>query len=130
MFKQLKSIGLVKKNCPDDLGHTISKIFMIHSIGHSIGLDTHDPTNQPIVLQSGSMLAIEPGLYFNDYVIRKIPTDIKKFINHKMVSECIKAQIGGIRIEDVVQVTKNGCKVLTDFVPKEIHDLERLRIVR
>ena len=79
-------------------------------------------------LQSGTMLAIEPGLYFNDFVIRKTPSNIKKFINHKMISECVRAQIGGVRIEDVIQVTKNGCKVLTDFIPKEIHELERLKI--
>lgn len=68
--------------------------------GHGVGLSTHDV---PLggVLQEGMVFAIEPGLY-----------DPARGI--------------GIRIEDTVLITKDGCEVLTKDVPKEIEDLERL----
>jgi len=64
----------------------------IHSLGHGIGLDVHEPPNlsdNDGVLKSGYVITIEPGLYY--------PT------------------MGGVRIEDVVLVKKNGCEVLTSF---------------
>jgi len=67
--------------------------YFIHRTGHGIGLDTHE---QPWImegnlslLQPGMTFSIEPGVYFVD-----------KF---------------GIRIEDIVVVTKNGVQVLTQF---------------
>jgi len=68
--------------------------------GHGVGLSTHDV---PLggVLKEGMVFAIEPGFY-----------DAARNI--------------GIRIEDTVLITKDGCEVLTRDVPKEIEDLERL----
>ncbi len=68
--------------------------------GHGVGLSTHDV---PLggVLKEGMVFAIEPGLYD-------------------------PARNLGIRIEDTVLVTKDGCEVLTKDVPKEIEALERL----
>jgi Xaa-Pro aminopeptidase len=68
--------------------------------GHGVGLATHDV---PIgsVLKEGMVFAIEPGLYLADQNI-------------------------GIRIEDTVLITKDGCEVLTKDVPKEIADIEAL----
>ncbi len=68
----------------------------VHSLGHGIGLDVHEPPNlsdNDGVLQAGNVITIEPGLYY--------PT------------------IGGVRIEDVVLVRKNGCEVLTSY-PREL----------
>lgn len=65
----------------------------IHGTGHGVGLDIHESpfingaSND--VLQEGNIVTIEPGLYY--------------------------PKIGGIRIEDIVLVTKNGCKNLTKF---------------
>ncbi len=68
----------------------------VHSLGHGIGLDVHEPPNlsdNDTVLKAGNVITIEPGLYY--------PT------------------IGGIRIEDMVLVKKTGCEVLTSY-PKEL----------
>ncbi len=63
----------------------------IHSTGHGIGLSVHDPgylsSQRDMVVREGMVLTIEPGVY------------IKNF--------------GGVRIEDDILVTKNGCKALT-----------------
>ena len=76
------------------------KEFFMHKIGHSLGLDTHDVGSYN-VLEPGMIITVEPGIY-------------------------IKEQGVGIRIEDDVLVTANGCEVLTNMIPKNIKDIEKL----
>ena len=57
----------------------------IHSTGHGLGLDIHEPpriSNNEEILKEGHVVTVEPGLYYEKW--------------------------GGIRIEDVVLVTKEG----------------------
>lgn len=68
-----------------------------HRIGHGLGIDIHEApsiTDQNEgILKPGMVITIEPGIYINDVI--------------------------GVRIEDDVVITENGCKVLTQF-PKEL----------
>ncbi len=71
----------------------------IHATGHGVGLDIHEEpriSNLERILKPGNVFTIEPGLYYKD--------------------------IGGVRIEDLVVVTKNGCENLTHF-PKRLMEL-------
>ena len=64
----------------------------IHSVGHGLGLDLHEYPSvsyNDTILQAGMVITIEPGLYFKS--------------------------IGGVRIEDDVLVTENGCEVLSKY---------------
>lgn len=70
-------------------------------LGHLVGLSVHDVQTGNLVLKEGMVMAIEPGLYFPE---KKI----------------------GIRIEDTVLITRDGCEVLTSDVPKEIEEIEAL----
>ena len=70
-------------------------------LGHFVGLCVHDVGPRGLPLQEGMVFAIEPALYYPEKNI-------------------------GIRIEDTVLITKDGCEILTKDVPKEIEDLERL----
>ncbi|MBO4288780.1 MAG: aminopeptidase P family protein [Lachnospiraceae bacterium] len=76
----------------------IDKYYM-HGSGHNIGLDTHDVGDHGLILEPGLVFTLEPGLYFDDEEI-------------------------GIRIEDTLVVTEDGCDVLSDSIPKEIADIE------
>ena len=71
--------------------------FFGHGLGHGIGLQVHEgPAIRPksdVVVEAGMVFTIEPGVYLPDW--------------------------GGIRIEDDVLVTPDGCEVLT-HVPREL----------
>jgi Xaa-Pro aminopeptidase len=69
--------------------------------GHYVGLCTHDVGPRMEKLQEGMVFAIEPGLYYPEKNI-------------------------GVRIEDTVLITKDGCEVLSKNVPKEIDEVEKL----
>ena len=73
------------------------------SLGHLVGMCVHDVQTSPgpLVLKEGMVMAIEPALYFPDKNL-------------------------GIRIEDTVLITKDGCEVLIAGVPKEIEAIESL----
>jgi Xaa-Pro aminopeptidase len=69
--------------------------------GHFVGLGTHDVGPWITKLEEGMVFAIEPALYVPE----------KGF---------------GVRIEDTVLITKDGCEVLTGDAPKEIAAIEKL----
>ncbi len=88
--------------------------FYMHGIGHWIGLDVHDVggrfvDGQPILLQENMCTTVEPGLYIN-----AAPNVPKHF--HDI----------GIRIEDNIVITADGCRVYTNDVPKDIDAIESL----
>jgi len=69
--------------------------------GHFVGMCVHDVGTRLQTLQEGMVFAIEPALYYPEKNI-------------------------GIRVEDTVLITKDGCEVLTKNVPKEIDEVENL----
>lgn len=76
------------------------KKFYMHSSGHWLGLDVHDVGGYKNKIFAPNMiLTVEPGIYWNGI---------------------------GIRIEDDILVTKTGCEVLTEKLPKTIDAIEKL----
>ncbi len=74
--------------------------YYFHGSGHFIGLNTHDVGDvDGMVLAEDMMFTLEPGLYFDDEEI-------------------------GIRIEDTILVTKDGCEVLSAGIPKTVEEIE------
>ncbi len=71
-----------------------------HSLGHGVGLDVHEgPRLSPqedAALEPGMVLTVEPGIYLPGW--------------------------GGVRVEDLVVVTEDGCRVLTR-APREFQEL-------
>ncbi len=86
--------------------------FFMHRTSHWIGLDIRDPftaAGDEQVLEAGMSLTVEPGLYF--------PPESDPPAEFAGI---------GVRIEDSVVVTGQGCEVLTAAVPKDAAGLERL----
>ena len=70
-----------------------------HGLGHQVGLDVHDPAPPTAELKPGMVLTIEPGLYLPDEGF-------------------------GVRIEDMVVVTEDGARVMTERLPKDPDKIE------
>jgi Xaa-Pro aminopeptidase len=70
------------------------QVGFFHGTGHGLGLEIHEhPRLQKVVLKDRQVLTVEPGLYYPG--------------------------LGGARQEDVVLVTRTGCKILSRF-PKQL----------
>lgn len=72
-----------------------------HGTSHWLGLDVHDVGAYARPLEPGMVLTVEPGVYLPDEGI-------------------------GVRIEDDVVVTPEGCRVLTARIPRLVEELEAL----
>ena len=74
--------------------------YFIHSIGHHLGLETHDFCGTDSALKKGAVITIEPGIYLPDEAI-------------------------GVRIEDDIVVSAMGHKNLSKAIPKTVAAIER-----
>jgi Xaa-Pro aminopeptidase len=84
----------------DARGETLGK-YVLHGLSHHIGIDVHDPGDIMAPLKPGMVISVEPGVYIRDENI-------------------------GVRIEDMVLVTQDGHRVLTQGLPKEAGEVEKL----
>ncbi len=73
--------------------------YFIHNTGHFLGLDVHDAGDYDLPYKAGVVVTVEPGIYIPEEGI-------------------------GIRIEDVVLVTKDGPVVLSRHIPRTVADIE------
>lgn len=88
-------LGLIKEKSE------VSKYYF-HSIGHSLGLDTHDleTPHRDITFKEGVVYTVEPGIYIEEENI-------------------------GVRIEDDILVTKDGVINLTSGMIKTVEEIEK-----
>lgn len=70
-----------------------------HGLSHHIGLDVHDPSDRDAPLAPGMVISNEPGVYLPDEGF-------------------------GIRIEDDLLITRDGCEELTRAIPKTVAGIE------
>jgi Xaa-Pro aminopeptidase len=73
-------------------GETLDEDFF-HALGHGVGVAVHEPPymgmDDSTLLEEGDVVTVEPGVYRKDY--------------------------GGVRLEDLIVVTADGCDVLTEY---------------
>ncbi len=137
MTERLKELGLMKGNTEDALKAGAHAMFLPHGLGHMMGMDVHDmeglgqiyvgfdEQTQPNLeqfgtnclrmgrkLEEGFVVTDEPGIYF-------IPALIDEWKAQKHCEEFLcfdkletYKDFGGIRIEDDVLITKDGCRFL------------------
>jgi Xaa-Pro aminopeptidase len=75
--------------------------YFIHGLGHSVGLNVHDPMDYNRPLEAGMVVTMEPGIYIPEEKI-------------------------GVRIEDDILITEDGCEHLTRRLPRTVEEIERL----
>lgn len=76
--------------------------YYYHGVSHSLGLDTHDIcTDRERTLKPGMVITVEPGLYIEDEAI-------------------------GIRIENDVLITEDGCIDLSAAIPRTAEEIEAI----
>ncbi len=76
--------------------------YYFHSVSHQLGLDTHDIcTDRERTLAPGMVITVEPGLYVEDEAI-------------------------GIRIENDILITENGCEDLSANIPVTVEQIEAI----
>jgi len=101
LSSRLISLGLIKE------AKEVGKYYP-HGVSHHIGLDVHDKGGYGVALKSGMVITVEPGIY----IPAGSPCD-KKWWNI------------GVRIEDDVQVGKDGGILLSADAPRKWQDVEK-----
>ncbi|HWL40354.1 MAG TPA: Xaa-Pro aminopeptidase [Gemmatimonadaceae bacterium] len=104
------------------------RLYYMHSLGHGIGLDVHDPwrSGAADVLAAGQAFTIEPGIYVRGNTLDIIPDTPR----NRQLKETIRAAVAkyaniGVRIEDDYIVTSTGVEWISR-VPREIAEIEAL----
>lgn len=150
MTDRLKELGLMKGDTEEAVRAGAHAMFMCHGLGHMMGMDVHDMEGFDQInvgfdeevrpnleqfgtnclrlgrrLQKGFVVTDEPGIYFIPALIDdwKAGGHCKEFINFDKL-ETYK-DFGGIRIEDDLLITDDGCRFLgKDRIPYHPKDVE------
>ena len=75
--------------------------YFIHGLGHHIGLDVHDPGEYCKTLEPGMVITVEPGIYIPEENL-------------------------GVRIEDDILITETGYKFLSERLPRNPDEIEKI----
>lgn len=150
MTVRLKELGLMKGDVDEAVAQGAHAMFLPHGLGHMMGMDVHDmeglgqiyvgfdEETRPRLdqfgtnclrmgrrLQEGFVVTDEPGIYFIPALIDdwKASGHCKDFLNFDLL-ETYK-DFGGIRIEDDILITKEGCRFLgAERIPYHVDDVE------
>lgn len=151
MTERLKELGLMRGNTEDAVEAGAHAMFLPHGLGHMMGLDVHDmeglgqiyvgfdEETRPNLeqfgtnalrmgrrLEKGFVVTDEPGIYFIPALIDawRATGHCKEFLNFDLL-ETYK-DFGGIRIEDDLLITDDGCRFLGDKrIPYHPTDVEQ-----
>ncbi len=146
----LTNLGIMKGDVDEAVAAGAHALFMPHGLGHNMGLDVHDMEDfgenyvgydetikrstqfglaslrMGRTLKPGHVITVEPGIYFIPALIDKWKAEgtNKDFINFDAL-EAYRS-FGGIRLEDDIVITKDGCKLLgSKRLPITVEDVER-----
>lgn len=134
MAQSLIEIGVIKCSVDEAIDSEVISMFFPHGIGHMVGLGVRDAggplpgrenkkvagitLRMDIPLAEGYIVTVEPGLYFNQVLLRSEERRAK--YKDSVDWARIEPWIGklGVRIEDNILVTANGPVNLTEAIPK------------
>ena len=150
MTERLKELGLMKGDTDEAVAAGAHAMFLPHGLGHMMGMDVHDMENLDQInvgfdeetrprldqfgtnclrmgrrLEEGFVVTDEPGIYFIPALIDdwKASGHCAEFINFDKLDTY--KDFGGIRIEDDVLITKDGCRFIgKERIPYHPKDVE------
>ena len=151
MTDRLKELGLMKGDTEEAVAAGAHAMFLPHGLGHMMGMDVHDMESLDQInvgfdeetrprldqfgtnclrmgrrLEEGFVVTDEPGIYFIPALIDdwKASGHCAEFLNFDKI-EAYK-DFGGIRIEDDILITKDGCRFLGEhripYHPKDVEE--------
>jgi len=151
MTERLKELGLMKGDVDEAVAAGAHAMFLPHGLGHMMGMDVHDMEGLEQIyvgfdeetrpnleqfgtnclrmgrrLEEGFVVTDEPGIYFIPALIDdwRASGHCAEFLNFDML-ETYK-DFGGIRIEDDILITADGCRFLGEdripYHPKDVED--------
>ena len=155
MTNRLKDLGLMKGDTEAAVQAGAHALFLPHGLGHAMGMDVHDmeglgqtfvgydeetrPSTQfgtaslrfARRLEEGHVVTDEPGIYFSPALTglwRKEGTNAE-FLCFDEIEKY--KDFGGIRIEDDVRITKDGCRFLGEKrIPYHVDEVEAFLAAR
>ena len=110
------SLGILDGHVKTIMDEKVHKKYYPHGIGHWMGIDVHDPcpysdeNGEEILFAPGMVLTIEPGIYLPEDDMN-VPKKYRGI---------------GIRIEDDILVTKEGCDNLSSGIAKTVDEIESI----
>lgn len=146
----LKELGFIKTSPEEAVEAGAHTLFFQCGLGHMLGLDVHDmeALGEEFVgytekikrrmefgwqwlrlakaLETGYVITVEPGIYFIPALIDRWKAERKfsEFVNYEKIEKY--RSFGGIRIEDDILVTEDGCRILGPGIPKSIDEVEAI----
>ena len=117
LARGLADMGVLTVSAEESLKPEVGlhRRWTLHGVSHHLGLDVHDCAQArkemylDAPLREGMVLTVEPGLYIQ-------PDDELFAPEYRGI---------GIRIEDDVMVTANGCRNLSENIPRHPDDIEK-----
>jgi Xaa-Pro aminopeptidase len=147
LVEGLIALGILRGDPAELYARGAAALFFPHGIGHLLGLDVHDmedlgdragygpgrsrsqaPGDRYLRLdrdlEAGMAVTIEPGFYQIPRLLED-PAEVGELESALDRNALARfADVRGIRIEDDVLITDEGCEVLTESIPKSIDDVE------
>ncbi len=120
LCQALIDLGILSGECKTLLESKAHKKYAPHGIGHWMGLDVHDPcpyvddAGESLSFIEGMVMTIEPGIYIR--------------ADDENVAE--KYRGIGIRIEDDILITSEGCENLSAMIVKSVEEIEKIMLGR
>jgi Xaa-Pro aminopeptidase len=114
LAEKLVEWGLVEGPVERVLELALQRRWTLHGTGHMLGIDVHDCAQARVdayvdcTLEPGMVLTVEPGLYFQADDL-SVPAEYRGI---------------GVRIEDDILVTDDGCRNLSDGLPRRSDEVE------
>jgi Xaa-Pro dipeptidase len=124
----LKEVGIATGSADELVNKGVTRTFLPHGLGHSLGIQTHDvgcrnvqpQADNPFLrnttkITPGQVFTIEPGVYFIRHLLKELKgSPAGSLVNWPLVEQLIP--FGGVRVEDDLAVTDRGVENLTRAV--------------